>query len=378
MRWVGVLFVGLSFVLVPGAVFGQPGDGLQAPETRHAVALGPLAVDPEGQEGRIHHVVAGDTLWDISQAYLGTAWVWPSVWQDNGSIENPHRIRPGDRIWIGRNRMRLVTEAEAREWTLRKQRENESAQRAEAKEASSSAYDKTASSVPAPRFDRMGLISERALSAASSIVDSSEMRTWLAEGDRVYVGLGQAEVEAGDRFTIFREPEPVRDLETHKRIGYHVNVVGWLEILEVGSSSSVARIGESISEIARGDRITPRRNLPKRISFREGPDREVEGRIVFTPGKRTVMGTRDTVYVNRGSDHGLAPGVRLQAFDRGRAARDLVRNQSVKTPEHVVADLVVVLTQQESAVVRVTHTTRELEVGDSFRTRTDDARFAGL
>lgn len=376
MRWVGVLLAGIALVLVPLAASGQGIDRPQVPKTRHAVALGPLAIDPEGQEGRVHHVVAGDTLWDISRVYLGTAWVWPSVWQDNGSIENPHQIRPGDRIWIGRNRMRVVTEAEAREWTLRKQLANESLEHADETGASSAAHPESAPSVLVPRFDRIGLLSERALSAASSIVESSEMRTWLAEGDQVYVGLGEGEVEPGDRFTIFREPEPVRDLDTHKRIGYHVNVVGWLKILEVRSSSSVAQIGESNSEITRGDRITPRRSFPARVALREGPDREVVGRIVFTPGKRTVMGTRDTVYINRGSNHGLAPGVRLEAFDSGRAARDVVRKKSVQTPDHVVADLVVVLTQQESAVVRVTHTTRELEVGDSFRTRAN-ARVAG-
>ena len=42
--------------------------------------LGPWAVDENGNVGRIHTVVPGDTLWDISSAYLGTAWVWPAIW----------------------------------------------------------------------------------------------------------------------------------------------------------------------------------------------------------------------------------------------------------------------------------------------------------
>ena len=60
-------------------------------------------------------VVKGDTLWDISEAYLGTPWVWPSVWKDNREIENPHVINPGDHIWITSNEMRPVSPEEASE-----------------------------------------------------------------------------------------------------------------------------------------------------------------------------------------------------------------------------------------------------------------------
>ena len=52
-------------------------------------------------------------MWDLSAAYLGTPWVWPSVWIDNGDIANPHLILPGDKIWITANEMRVVSDEEA-------------------------------------------------------------------------------------------------------------------------------------------------------------------------------------------------------------------------------------------------------------------------
>ena len=79
----------------------------------HQVLLGPVGKDAEGREGRVHVVVPGDTLWDISSAYLGTPWVWPSLWTANDDIKNPHVIHPGDRIWITSDEMRRVTAAEA-------------------------------------------------------------------------------------------------------------------------------------------------------------------------------------------------------------------------------------------------------------------------
>ncbi|MDJ0790209.1 MAG: LysM domain-containing protein, partial [Myxococcota bacterium] len=64
----------------------DPAPAAMAPavDPENPPALGAVGWDSEGRQGRIHIVVGGDTLWDISNAYLGTPWVWPSIWNDNG------------------------------------------------------------------------------------------------------------------------------------------------------------------------------------------------------------------------------------------------------------------------------------------------------
>ena len=77
-----------------------------------ALASAQWGVAPDGTKGRMHVVEKGDTLWDITETYLGTPWIWPSLWKEN-EIANPHRIEPGDVIWITERGMRKLTPEEA-------------------------------------------------------------------------------------------------------------------------------------------------------------------------------------------------------------------------------------------------------------------------
>jgi len=45
-----------------------------------------------------YRVQKGDTLWDLSEEYLGDPFAWPDLWKVNPHIEDPHWIYPGDSI----------------------------------------------------------------------------------------------------------------------------------------------------------------------------------------------------------------------------------------------------------------------------------------
>jgi LysM repeat protein len=48
-------------------------------------------------------VKAGDTLWAISGMFLKSAWRWPELWGMNlNDIKNPHRIYPGQKLFLER------------------------------------------------------------------------------------------------------------------------------------------------------------------------------------------------------------------------------------------------------------------------------------
>ncbi|MCR9098160.1 MAG: LysM peptidoglycan-binding domain-containing protein [bacterium] len=382
----------------PGVVLDP---GTEATETTvEGVVLGPIGYDDQGRQGRLHTVAKGDTLWDLSAAYLGTPWVWPSVWIDNDDIANPHLILPGDKIWITANEMRVVTDAEAQSFL-----ETPVADADEAPpivedadfvpepgdefapvaatdpavdEASTldafpvEVPEETAPAMPSGRMitiarrDSYGFVSAEALSGASSIVESPSVRTFLAEGDEVFIGLGEGDTEVGDQFMIFTVIDDVRDVETNRILGSHVENLGWLEVKELTGDTSIAEIRQSYAEIRRGTRVMVREKLPRRVALRSTPD-AVDGQVVFLPSDRTLAADGEYVYLNRGEFHGLEIGTELEVYSSGAILNDRERRVDVRTPDTPVATLVVVTVDAESAVAFVLSADREIAVGDTVR-----------
>jgi hypothetical protein len=335
-------------------------------------ALGEPGHDAQGRPGRIHTVVRGDTLWDISEAYLGTPWVWPSIWQDNQEIDNPHLIRPGDRIWITPSEMRRVTDAEAEALLA-----GQPAAQEPAAEPAAEPFDAAPPVPGAPQpearesqrvtlQDGVGLVTPEQLEAAGSVVSSVPNRVMLSQGDGIFVGLPEGDTQKGDQFTIFRVREKVFDPDTGRLLGHHVEFLGWAEIEKTHPESSLAVIRESYDEIRLGDRLMPRTSVSTDIAVQESPG-DVDGRISFFAQKRTVMGTSDFVYLNRGALDGLEVGSPLEVYRQAFLAREETRGERVRVPERVVAQLLVVKAEPMTAVAFVTHTSEEIELGDHFR-----------
>jgi nucleoid-associated protein YgaU len=335
------------------------------------IALGEIGYDEHGRAGRIHIVVSGDTLWDISDAYLGTPWVWPSVWTDNRDIENPHLIVPDDRIWITASEMRRVSAEEA-ERLLAGQPlgEDQPASAADTNSDFEAPIDDPADIVRISSAETTGFLTADQIDSAASVVDAVPERVMLSQGDRVYIGIGGSEVSVGDQFSVFRTREKVFDPDTNRLLGYHVDMLGWVEVIEPKAETSLASIRLSASEIEIGDRIV-RRELPVLDVAVGSSPQGVDGKISFFPSSRVLMGSIDYVYLNRGELDGLEVGSPLEVYRTGWIASEPARKTKVEVPDRVIAQLLVVRAQPETAVAMITHTETELELGDRFRGTTE-------
>jgi hypothetical protein len=336
------------------------------------VASGSHARDGDGNRGQIHVVAGGDTLWDIASTYHRTPWVWPAIWQENRDIENPHRIFPGDHLWISETVMRRVTPEQAAQMVAAEQRvaapHPDLASRV-ALPAPASPIEKPVESFRVAGAANRSFVTADRLSAATSIVSSKSPRTLLLEGDLVILGLGEGETEPGSRYDVFRDAVPVRDFKTDGIVGYHVEILGWVEVLEIHGDSSTALIRTSMSEMERGDRLIQRLPPPAEMLLTNAPA-DFEAHILFTPTGRTMIQQLDAVYLSGGTLHGLEVGAQLEVFERGEVVRDAVRGTRVRTPDRRVADVVIVDVRSTASVGLIVHAERELMVGDTVRART--------
>jgi nucleoid-associated protein YgaU len=343
------------------------------PEAETPPSLGAIGYDSEGRRGRVHIVVPRDTLWDISNAYLGTPWVWPSIWRDNDDIANPHLIHPGDHIWITPSEMRRVTPEEAAMLLANRPLDDAPAALDETEPEPQAQATPELVTEPIDRGsyrvssrESAGLITAEQLEASGSIVDSLPERVLMSQEDSVYIGLGEGDVEPGDQLTIFRANEKVYDPDTGALLGYHVDILGWVEVRETYPETSLARIAMSDSEVEVGDRVLPREPLPPEIAIQASPE-DVEGKISFFPNKRVLMGFNDFVYLNRGTMDGLEVGSPLSVYRPGRMASEATRGEQVHVPDAVIAHMLVVRTDAQSSVAVVVHSNTELKLGDRFR-----------
>lgn len=89
----------VRFVRPAGAQSDEETSSGEAPEGSAEVAQPTAEPGSRRQTANSRHTVEkGDTLWDLSQRFLGSPWYWPKVWSYNPEIANPHWIHPGNLV----------------------------------------------------------------------------------------------------------------------------------------------------------------------------------------------------------------------------------------------------------------------------------------
>jgi hypothetical protein len=99
----------------------------------------------------------------------------------------------------------------------------------------------------------------------------------------------------------------------------------------------------------------------------ESTPASVRGEIVHMVGERVVSAGMDVVYLDRGSEAGLAVGSALEVVRPGGMLYDSVRERSVKVPDTIIGQMVVLSTKPSSAAAYVLHATTDLARGDFYR-----------
>jgi hypothetical protein len=293
-----------------------------------------VPISPDAPERYV--VRPGDTLWDISAMYLKDPWFWPEIWYVNPSIANPHLIYPGDVLYFsyvdGKPRVSLEQAG-----ALRLSPEVRSSPLAGAIRAIP--YDLLMEFVGRP-----SLLSKDDLRNQPYVVGMRDRHIVGSTANEVYVrDLGDP--AAGTRYNIIAVGDKLIDPDDGDLLGYVGHYAGTGSVIQttgavVPGDQSVRRMrrDEGLThmrvvdigrEIMQGDKVFPAQAdvgadfVP---SLPANPD--ILGQIVSVVDGVNAAGKYQVVAINRGKQHGLAPGNALGVFYRGEVIRDRYNRES--------------------------------------------------
>jgi hypothetical protein len=314
-----------------------------------------------------HTVKSGDTLWDLCAKYLNSPWYWPKIWSYNPQITNPHWIFPGNELRFYPSDEALPTEV-AVATTIETGNEDlaipgeldpdELVTTMGSIRVGATAPDSVWTSL-------IGFISAKEQEKAGQIVNAEEETYMLMDYDRVYMKLKQAG-KKGDRLAIYRTTREIEHPVTGQTVGYAIEVVGGVEVIDTSPAVATGQVAQSFRPIERGDYVGP---WPEGFGQRVAPvqnSAEAQGYIVETVGDVIgQIGEHHLVFIDRGRTHGVQKGNVFSILARG----DLLTRDTEGLPNEEVGQLMVLDAQEDASTAIVTFAVRELEVGEKIEMR---------
>lgn len=321
-------------------------------------------------DGEAYYLVEkGDTLWDLSQRFLGNPFLWPQIWNENKYIADAHWIYPGDPILIPKIGLVSQTAGQPGEGGLGEEQEGEGAEGAEGAGGAegSSLYavteENTIQCAPYITRDK----EDESLQIIGS--EAGSTRVSFAERDILYIGKGTSSgVKAGDVFAFHRRVYPVKHPVTGKTLGEKVEVSGWGRVILAQENASTVVVEHACADIHAGEYLkafekatvplTLRRPAADRLTPATG---KVQGYVVDIGDDAMIAGTGQILTIDLGSDSGIAPGNVLAVYK--------VMYPSVPTPRNVLGEIVVIATRDKTSTAKVLESNDAIMDGDQVELR---------
>ena len=234
-------------------------------------ALSIMAQEKKETEG-VYTIKKGDTLWDISAKFLKDPFLWPKLWQRNPYITNPHWIYPGNPVRLSaieeikKEEPKKVVEEKPKEVEVKKE---VTPVVAEVKKVEPPpVVEKKPEVVPEkkpveekrvhPEIRSAGFVAGFEYKGVGIVLDNREGKNLMAEGDVLYLAFKTTEpISIGNKYTVFKASDIIRDPVTEKKIGRKYNIAGNIEIIDQSGNFYTAKVLEAFEAIDKGDMIQP-------------------------------------------------------------------------------------------------------------------------
>lgn len=361
----------------------EGGSEAAAPEGSATVA--PSSDDGDSKTsapGSQHTVERGDTLWDLSQRYLGSPWYWPKVWSYNPEIANPHWIYPGNMVRFFPTGEEVPTQVEIG------QPETPDVDEGQLYDDSSDRVQvsgqigfrpKSAVSLETP-----GFITSTEVEEAGRIEGSFGETEHLFFPEPIYVSFKKAgTARLGETYLVFRNMGEVMHPVTKSPIGVYTRIVGQVKITALDKAGMAkALIVHQSDVVMRGDLLgPPGEQVMRQVAARPNERDVKDGVIVAAPNRAlTVFAENQLAIVDKGSDDGVKPGNVFTIWrQHDGLAQDNILNPShieEQWPREDIGQCVAFEVKSKVSICLVSRSLREFVRGDHAEIRAGGSRRA--
>ncbi len=317
-----------------------------------------LALRPDHPQTYV--VKKGDTLWDISNAFLKSPWQWPQLWNVNPQIKNPHLIYPGDvlnLVYIDGKPQLVLKRGAGGEVKLEP-------------EVRATPLARAIPAIPLEAvnafLNRGRIVKPGVLEEAPYVLMGKEGHIVAGAGDEIY-GRGAFD-PATTSYGIFRKGETFVDPETSEVLGVQALDIGLAKLLSAEKDVATLSLNRSTQEIRRSDRFLPEEERALNANFfPSAPEQELNGRLLAVEGGVSQIGAMNVVVISKGAREGLKEGNLLAVYKVGEHVNDPVTNEIVKTPDFRAGLLMVFRVFDKVSYGLVLRSERPLKVNDIVR-----------
>lgn len=153
--------------------------------------------------------------------------------------------------------------------------------------------------------------------------EKEQEKNIFAQNDYLYVSMGANRgIKVGDMMAVIRPRGKVETRWTDKKnLGFYVQEVGAVEVIDVKSETSVVRVVTSCDNLLLGDLVQP---IPARTSplFEQRPalnlfadsTGKTSGRIFMARDGRELIGREEIVYIDLGAEDNVKTGDYMTIF----------------------------------------------------------------
>lgn len=382
--------------------------------------------DPESfpPDAVLHIIVPGETLWGLADLSYNNPYLWPQLWDMNRYITDSHWIYPGDPVLVP-PRPVVVTQAGenagvpaeivpqgqegAPPTDLGDFPDGETAPEplAAAPPAASGgpkSSPRSSGSYPGGVSQNASLIDLDEVRCAGYIAeDDKRSDLYIAENDEptyegvslgslLYLNRGKDDprVVPGAVFSVVEREGTVLHPISDSTMGTYYRRTGEVTVIKVLADTAIATVSFACDEIRVGDGLVAvdaqpvtTGPIPPFDRLRVERNGKATGHIIHTRDTIVHAATGDVVQIDLGKEDGISPGDFLTAFadvhsDRKHVmpdydfkygneifARPDLHQDDDRTdyPAVPVAQMVVMITGDHTATVKIVHAVREVTVG---------------